>query len=91
MPSLRSLCVVVYTRAGCHLCDVACDLLRMHGLVPREVDIDQNDELRNQHDTCVPVVEIKGRIRFRGRVEPLLLRRILAQSASGHPTSVPCG
>jgi hypothetical protein len=25
----------------------------------------------------VPVVEIDGRIRFRGRVEPVLLRRLL--------------
>ena len=36
-----------------------------------------DEELRNRFDTCVPVVEIDGRIRFRGRVDPRLLRRIL--------------
>jgi hypothetical protein len=31
----------------------------------------------------VPVVEIDGRIRFRGRVEPVLLRRLLTHHARG--------
>jgi glutaredoxin len=77
MPSDGALIVVLYTRNGCHLCDAAQLLLEQHGLTPRTIDIDADPELRERFDTCVPVVEIDGRVRFRGRVEPRLLRRIL--------------
>jgi predicted thioredoxin/glutaredoxin len=69
--------VVLYTRSGCHLCEVAEEVLRAHGLAPEIVDIDVDPDLRTRFDTCVPVVEIDGRVRFRGRVDPELLRRIL--------------
>lgn len=73
--------VVLYTRVGCHLCDDARRVLVEHGLAPTSVDIDADPGLRKRFDTCVPVVEIDGRIRFRGRVEPLLLRRLLTHFA----------
>jgi hypothetical protein len=41
------------------------------------VDIDADPKLLAGFDTCVPVVEIDGKVRFRGRVDPILLRRIL--------------
>ena len=69
--------VVLYTRTGCHLCDVAHQTLVEHGLQPESIDIDANPELRDQFDTCVPVVEIDGKVRFRGRVDPILLKRLL--------------
>ena len=69
--------VVLYTRRGCHLCDEARRILEEYRLAPVLVDIDADPDLRQQFDTSVPVVEIDGRIRFRGRVEPVLLRRIL--------------
>ena len=69
--------VILYTRHGCHLCDDALALLRRHGLTPREVDIDADPALRAKYDDCVPVVEINGRVRFRGRVDERLLRRLL--------------
>ena len=69
--------VVLYTRAGCHLCDDAEQLLRRHGLAPRLVDIDADAALRERFTTCVPVVEIDGRVRFRGRVNVILLKRVL--------------
>ena len=75
--------VVLYTRTGCHLCDEAQLVLERHGLVPTFVDIDADATLRQRFDTCVPVVEIDGQIRFRGRVEPVLLRRILTNRAQG--------
>lgn len=68
---------VLFTRSGCHLCDVAKATLLSHGLEPEEVDIDQDAELRQKYHTCVPVVEIEGQVRFRGRVNELLLRRLL--------------
>ncbi|RIK80680.1 MAG: hypothetical protein DCC67_09120 [Planctomycetota bacterium] len=69
--------VILYTRQGCHLCEDAEKLLREHGATPDLIDIDADPALREQFNVCVPVVEIDGRIRFRGRVDPLLLRRLL--------------
>jgi glutaredoxin len=76
----RGPAVVLYTRRGCHLCEEVRFLLEQHGIVPMCVDIDADPQLRERFDTCVPVVEIDGRIRFRGRVEAALLRRIIQRS-----------
>jgi glutaredoxin len=73
--------VVLYTRHGCHLCEIAAEVLTRHKLDIRVVDIDQHPELRERYNECVPVVEIDGRERFRGRVDELLLRRILRGTA----------
>jgi glutaredoxin len=75
--SARAMHVVLYTRQGCCLCDDAWELLRRHGLAPKLVDIDADPELRTQFDHCVPVVEIDGKIRFRGRVNEVLLQRMV--------------
>jgi len=69
--------VVLYTRVGCHLCEDARALLVRNGLSPLEVDIDGDAELQSRFNECVPVVEIDGQIRFRGRVDPVLLKRLL--------------
>jgi glutaredoxin len=69
--------VLLYTRRGCHLCEEAKTLLLRHGLAPREIDIDQDAELRERYNECVPVVVIDGRERFRGRVDERLLRRLV--------------
>jgi glutaredoxin len=69
--------VVLYTRNGCHLCHQAEQILINYGLHPQLVDIDQHGELLTRFDTCVPVVEIDGRVRFRGRIDEVLLVRLL--------------
>ena len=69
--------VVLYTRQGCHLCHEAEQLLVSYGLRPRLIDIDAEPELRARFDTSVPVVEIDGQIRFRGRMDEVLLRRLI--------------
>ena len=69
--------VVLYTRHGCHLCEQAHKLLRQQEVEPTLVDIDADPDLRERFGAFVPVVEIDGRIRFRGSVEPMLLRRLL--------------
>jgi glutaredoxin len=74
----RTPLVVLYTRDGCHLCDDAEQVLLEHGLIPTLVDIDADETLKSCFDTEVPVVEIDGQVRFRGRVDPMLLRRLLA-------------
>lgn len=71
-PSVRLM-----TRHGCCLCDEAMHVLEAHGLAVTEVDIDRDPELRDRYTDCVPVVIIDGKERFRGRVDPVLLRRLL--------------
>jgi glutaredoxin len=77
MTSTTAPDVVLYTRDGCHLCDEARATLRDHGLMPREVDVDRHKALGDRFGDCVPVIEVDGKVRFRGRVDPLLLRRFL--------------
>ena len=60
------------------MCDDAYQILVEHGIEPHVVDIDCEESLRAQFDTCVPVVEVDGKVRFRGRIEPMLLKRLLS-------------
>lgn len=73
--------VVLYTRQDCPLCDEAHDLLVQAGLRPQLRDVDQQPELIKCFGNCVPVVEINGKIRFRGRIHAGLLRRLLRGEA----------
>jgi hypothetical protein len=52
-------------------------MLCQFGIAPILIDIDADPELRQRFDTCIPVVEIDGKIRFRGHVNRMLLRRII--------------
>lgn len=82
--------LVFYTRSGCHLCDDAkAILLRYATVLPEieEVDIDTAPQLVERFGECVPVVEIDGRVRFRGRVNEVLLRRLLEGAARGEAVS----
>jgi glutaredoxin len=69
--------IVLYSREGCHLCEEAKVLLEQCGLQTVCVDIDDDTTLIKRFGTCVPVMEIDGRVRFRGRIEPVLLRRLV--------------
>ena len=69
--------IVLYTRQNCHLCDEAFEQLRGFGLEPQVIDIDADPALCRRFTECVPVVEIDGRVRFRGHINRVLLRRIL--------------
>jgi glutaredoxin len=70
--------ITLYSREGCHLCDIAADVLLRNMLSFEGVDIDADPTLRERYNECVPVVVIDGRERFRGRIDELLLRRLLA-------------
>jgi glutaredoxin len=70
--------VILYTRPGCHLCEVARTVLERYGLKPREVDIESDPALVARYTNDIPVVSIDGIERFRGRVDEVLLRRLLA-------------
>lgn len=74
--------VVVYSRAGCHLCDVVKETLA--GLQGEgdfrwsEVDIDADDQLRQKYNDEVPVVFIDGRKAFKYRMDGRQFLRALA-------------
>lgn len=75
--------LILYTRAGCHLCDDAREILDQHALwLPEitEVDIDQEARLTEKYGTCVPVVTLDGKLRFRGRISVVLLRRLIERT-----------
>jgi glutaredoxin len=80
-PAGRAGEVVLYTRRGCHLCEDAKGYLgrarRRYGFALREVDVDTDPDLAARYGQEVPVVEIDGRVRFRGAVNPVLMERLL--------------
>ncbi|HXG11659.1 MAG TPA: glutaredoxin family protein [Gemmataceae bacterium] len=82
---LERLDIVMYTRRGCHLCEAAWQLLereqRRYGFRLTAVDVDSDPELAARYGLEVPVVAVNGRVRFRGGVNPVLLRRLLRAAA----------
>ncbi|MBW3541397.1 MAG: glutaredoxin family protein [Planctomycetes bacterium] len=90
-PGVRFARIVLYTRRGCHLCDDARRLLeRYRRWLPavEAVDIDEHPELTTLYGECVPVVEFDGRERFRGRVNEMLLRRLIEGTPAARADSV---
>jgi glutaredoxin len=81
----RRPAVVLYTREGCHLChEVRAFLEAERAGVDFELtilDIDLDEEQKRLYGLEVPVVSIDGRVRFRGTVNPVLLRRTLRAAA----------
>ncbi|CAN5874597.1 glutaredoxin family protein [soil metagenome] len=77
----------VYSRKQCCCCHKALDLLReqqqRHGFVIETVDVDTDPALVEAHGLSVPVVEIDGKVRFRGIVNPVLLDRLLQAEGRG--------
>ncbi|QDU74000.1 Glutaredoxin [Bremerella volcania] len=73
--------IVIYTRQGCHCCESAEAIVRKFVSDITLVDIDSDSELTQKFNTSVPVVEINGKVRFRGKVSPMLLERTLKAEA----------
>ena len=74
--------VVVYSRKGCHLCEVVKESLsklsHRGGFTWRDVDVDGDSELRRQFNDEVPVVYIDGRKAFKYRMDEREFLRKLA-------------
>jgi glutaredoxin len=74
--------VVIYSRKGCHLCEVVKESLtklsRRGGFTWQEVDVDSDNELRRQFNDDVPVVFIDGRKAFKYRMDEREFLRKLA-------------
>jgi glutaredoxin len=85
-PRRDDLHFVLYTRAGCHLCELAWDLLQtaqlQHGFRLDVVDVDTDDDLARQYGQSVPVITVNGKVRFKGKINPVLLLRILDRRPS---------
>ena len=77
--------VTAYTRAGCGCSETARGVLddfrRRHGFTLREVDVDSDPGLAARFGDSAPVVEVDGKVRFRGEVNPVLFERLLAAEA----------
>jgi glutaredoxin len=61
--------VIVYSRKGCHLCEIVKETLnkleRRGGFTWREIDVDSDEELHRRFTDEVPVVFIDGRKAFK--------------------------
>jgi glutaredoxin len=85
--------VVVYSREGCHLCDIVKETLeriqnqQVQGLQVRnqadftwrEIDIDTDPELRQKYNEEVPVIFIDGRKAFKYHMDERQFLRVLAK------------
>ncbi|QDT89667.1 glutaredoxin family protein [Gimesia algae] len=82
-PGQRFETLLVYTKENCPLCEEAAEILEDYAAYLPEiefVDIYSDPGLIEQFGTCVPVVAIDGKIRFRGRINEVLLRRLIVAS-----------
>jgi glutaredoxin len=74
--------VVLYTREACSLCKTAkaviLSLRREVEFGFREVDIDGDPELYEEHKHDIPVIEIDGKRAFKYRVDREALRKRLS-------------
>ncbi|HEV2490295.1 MAG TPA: glutaredoxin family protein [Candidatus Acidoferrales bacterium] len=76
--------VTLYTRPGCHLCDQAREamlpIVREFGASLREVNIDDDADLRELYTNDVPVVFLGSREVARHRVAAARFRRALEEA-----------
>ena len=73
--------ITLYTRPGCHLCEEAKaviePMLGEFGARLREVNIDDDAELKRRYGTDIPVVFIGARKAAKHRVDAVKFRRQL--------------
>ncbi|GHF57341.1 glutaredoxin [Deinococcus metalli] len=58
--------LILYTRAGCHLCELAEEHLRALDFRYRPVDVDHDAALRAHYGDDVPVLTLDGRTLAKG-------------------------
>lgn len=75
------LTVVLLTRSACPLCDDAHEVLlrnqRIYGFALKSTSVDDSPQLMQEFGDWVPVVLINSVVRFRGRINELLFRRMM--------------
>ena len=74
--------VVLYSRPGCHLCDVARETILAQrerlGFEFEEIDIEGDDELELEYGIRVPVVDVDGEEAFEITVDPARLAGLVS-------------
>ena len=88
--------LILYSRAGCHLCDEARDLLgalleeRSRNGLPlpflREIDIESDPDIERRFFTTIPVVEL-GERQVELATSAAKLRRLLSDVLDGSPAT----
>jgi glutaredoxin len=82
MPRRQMHHVVLYSRPGCHLCDVARETILSRrerlGFEFSEVDIEADDELELEYGIRIPVVEVDGEEAFEVTVDAERLARMVS-------------
>jgi len=73
---------VLYSRRGCHLCEVAEDIVLSHRPAAVVVDVDDDRSARERFDLRVPVLEIDGLVAVEGRFDEAAVARLAAGRAS---------
>ena len=77
--------VTIYSRPGCHLCDVMKDAVRKVSetipLTIEEIDISQDPELERLYGIEIPVLFVGGKKVAKYRIGETELRRLLAGKA----------
>jgi hypothetical protein len=82
--------LVLYTRPGCHLCELMKEEIaraRLEGCTLEEVDIDTDPELVRRHGLSIPVLEIDGRVACKGRCTGDELRRKVERARRARETA----
>lgn len=83
--AVRMSTVVLYSKAGCHLCDAARgyleDLAAEEGLTFDEVDIRRDDVLFERYRYRIPVITVDGVELLEGRIEAAGVRAVLSRRA----------
>jgi hypothetical protein len=91
MPSgvVAVIALRLYTRPGCHLCDVMKDVVRTvaHAAIApvtiEEIDISKDADLEARYGLEIPVLEVNGKKVAKYRIGEDELTRILAGRAGG--------
>lgn len=72
---------VLYTRRGCHLCELAEDLLAVYGVACEVIDVDADAAARNRFGLRVPVLEGDGRVLLEGRFDEASVATVASRPA----------
>ena len=75
--------VTIYSKPGCHLCDVAAEVIeKVRADVPftvEKVDIRDDHDLMTLYGERIPVIHINGRPAFQYKVDESRFRRLLEE------------
>jgi len=77
--------IYVYSRRGCHLCEVLVDeiLPLLQGKIDVQVrDIDTNEAWQNAYDVRIPVVEYEGQVLCEAHLDKAKIEAIVAASVT---------